>query len=141
MGVIGIVFAILPGELVRPSTFAPITSDHTHCFRKMRGFKSAGATAVSDCAGRKPEQASDIWACSYVARKITVVIRPLIAGTPYDTRKSPVEGHRRFGRYRFATQEISRVLVLSRRASPVSWCRWWGVGCVTGIQEGFSYSV
>lgn len=99
-------FAIIYGGLVRPSDFTLITSDRAGSLRKMGGFKSAGPIAVSDCAGSKPEQASIIWACSYVARGIAVVIGPLISGMLYDTRKASVEGHLHFGGYGFETLEI-----------------------------------
>ena len=101
-----LVFAIIYGGLVRSSDFIPTNTDHAGSFRKMGGFKSAGPIAVSDCAGSKPEQASIIWACSYVARGIAVIIGPLISGMLYDARKASFEAHLGFGGYGFEALEI-----------------------------------
>ncbi|TFY61497.1 hypothetical protein EVJ58_g4473 [Rhodofomes roseus] len=72
----------------------------------MGGYLAIGPTSVCDCAGRKPEQASVIWACSYVPRGIAVVIGPLISGILYDAGKASPGPGTQYGAYGFKTLEV-----------------------------------
>ena len=57
------------------------TRSLTHLiFYEIEGYNSLGPTSANDCPGSRSEQLSIVWACSFFACGIAVVIEPPISG-------------------------------------------------------------